>query len=155
MPNQIHGGLYPAETVYLYTRMPCKLIFTCSSPAIFIEETHRNPKVLCMCETTLLEISDSIPQHTLYDCSYTGMQAFIPEQICFSRRGSKPSTHLQSELTFWSTKEELYQYRVYPCITGGKWMHWLLVSYLEEKEAIFLVHAFSVPGADFLCSSVM
>lgn len=34
-------------------------------------------------------------------------------------------------------------------------MHWVLVHYSEEKEAIFLVHAFSAPGADFFCSSVM
>ena len=134
--------------------MPCKLIFTRSFPAIFIEEIHRNLKVLSMHEKTLLEISNSIPKHTLYDCNYTGMQAFIPEQTRFSRRGSKPSTHLQSELTFWFTKEELYQYRLYPCIPPGKGMQWVLVHYLEEKEAFFLVHALA-PGADFFCSSVM
>lgn len=124
MTDQTYGALSPGEIVslYLYTWIPCKLIFTHSFPAIFIEEMHRNPKVLSMHEKTLLEISNSIPKHTHYDCSYTGMQAFIPEQICFSRRGSKQRTHLHSELTFWTTKEELYQYRLYSCISPGKGM---------------------------------
>lgn len=81
MTDQTYGALYPGGTVflYLYAWMPPKLIFTCSFPAIFIEETHRDPKVLSMNEKTLLEISDGIPKHTRYDCSYTGTQAFIPE----------------------------------------------------------------------------
>ena len=76
MTDQTYGDLSPGETVYLYTWMLCKLTFTHSFPAIFIKEMHRKSRVLSMHEKTLLEISNSTPKHTHYDCSYTGMQAF-------------------------------------------------------------------------------
>jgi len=73
MTDQTYGALSPGRAVFLYTWMPCKLLFTHSFPDIFIEEMHRNPKVLSMDEKTLLEISSSIPKHSHHDSSYTGI----------------------------------------------------------------------------------